>query len=462
MTRNAARLIIAAVALLTLAACVTESGAIRGAGDEGWQPPSKGPRHAPVTIYEFSDFECPFCSRVSPQLGALRDEFGDKVRLVFGQYPLPMHPNARLAAEAALAAHDQGKFWEMHDVLFLNQGNITRETVGSFAAQLGLDGDRFGAALDKGIFKAQVDADIAAAKAMGVKGTPAFVINGVLLFGAQPYREFKAAVEDALKRADALMKAGVPLENLDAEFTKQATQNLGKPAASPDGKAAAPSRKPAPTAAPSDLAQKDEPVPAVPPVAEQYGLGNVRGAPEGHPQVPDRRDIPLAGSPTLGPESAPVTLVVFSDFQCPYCALMSAVLHDAQAAYRDKVRLVYKNFPLDFHDMGRPAAEAALSAGDQGKFWEMHDAIYAVKGGKALTHEALMKAARDAGVDTARVQADIRAETHKAQIDRDLALGAELDVSGTPTLYVNGRKLAGVPKPENLKALIDEELKRLK
>ena len=467
MTRKIACLSVAALALFALAACITESASVRPQGDEGYRPPAKGPRHAPVTIHVYSDFECPFCSQVGPKLDALREEYGDKLRIEFGQYPLPMHPSARLAAAASLAAHDQGKFWEMHDALFANQGNVTRETVAAFAAQLGLDVERLGAAIDKGVFTERIDAEIALAKSMGVKGTPAFVINGVILFGNQPYPDFKAAVDDARTRADAMMKAGVALEDLDREFLKLAVEYKGKPPsgakpAAADGNKELPSGRRDPAAAHSDAMMKDADVAAAPPIAEQYGLHNVRGAPEGHPAIPDRHPIPLAGSPAQGPDHAPVTLVVFSDFQCPYCATMSQLLRETQDAYREKVRVVFKHFPLDFHEMARPAAEAAMSAQDQGKFWAMHDAIFAVKGGKALTREAIVGAGQKAGLDPARLEADLRAEAHRAQIDRDLALGAELDVNGTPTLFINGKAVGGVPKAEDLKALIDEELKRQK
>jgi protein-disulfide isomerase len=359
-----------------------------------------------------------------------------------------MHPQARLAAAAALAAHDQGKFWEMHDALFANQGNVTRETVAAFAAKLGLDCDRFTAAIDKGTFNARIDEEIALAKTMGVKGTPAFVINGVILFGNQPYADFKAAVDDAIARAEALVKAGVAVGDLDRAFVRFAIDHKGSP---PAGAKAAP---------PADAAMRDGAVPDAPPIAEQYGLHNVRGGPEGHPAIPDRAAIPVAGSPTLGPDGAPVTIVVFSDFQCPYCAGVGPLIGAARDAFKDKVRVVFKSFPLDVHDLARPAAEAALSAHAQGRFWAMHDALFAARGGKALTREAIAAAAKAAGVDGARIEADIRAEAHRAQIDRDLSLGAELDVHGTPTLFVNGRKLAGAPTAEQLKAIIEQELKK--
>ncbi|MBI5525826.1 MAG: thioredoxin domain-containing protein [Deltaproteobacteria bacterium] len=433
---------VAAAAALLLAACITETSVVRPTGDEGWQAPSKGPKDAPVTIYEFSDFDCPFCSKVLPTVEAIREEYGDRVRLVFRQFPLSAHKNAHLAAQAALAAHDQGKFWAMHDLLFEHQGALEREALDGLARHAGLDPDLFAQALDKGTFVERVDEDTREGRSLGVRGTPAFVINGEVLFGAQPIADFRAAIEDALARAETLEKEGVSRESLDAEFLKRAKERLaaaGKPRdAAVAVKAGAPAAE-----------------------TDPHGLAEARKRPvEGDPKVPDRHAIPASGSPSIGPDDAAVTLVVFSDFQCPYCAHMHATLKEVVAAYPGKVRLVFKHFPLDFHDMARPAAEAALSAQDQGKFWPMHDALMAVGGGKSLTREAVFNSAKTAGIDTAKLEADLRAEAHKSQIDKDLSLGAELDVQGTPTLFINGKKYSGASMAENLKAAIEEELRR--
>lgn len=129
----------------------------------------------------------------------MEEQYGDRIRIVFRQFPLPMHQNAQLAAEASLEAHAQGKFWEYHDKLFENQRALAREDLERYAEELGLNMTRFRAALDNHTHAAEVQADQQASQASGARhGTPAFFINGRLLQGAQPIDAFKAAIDAAL------------------------------------------------------------------------------------------------------------------------------------------------------------------------------------------------------------------------------------------------------------------------
>ncbi|MBL9040389.1 MAG: thioredoxin domain-containing protein [Myxococcales bacterium] len=162
--------------------------------------PSFGSKNAPVTIVEFSDFQCPFCSRVVPTLKKIKETYKDKVRVVWRNYPLPFHQNAKPAAEAALAAHAQGKFWEMHDKLFENQGALDRGSLEKYAGEIGIDVARFKADLDSGRYKAQVDADFGYGNSLpgGGMGTPTFFINGRKIAGAYPFEKFDAMIKEAL------------------------------------------------------------------------------------------------------------------------------------------------------------------------------------------------------------------------------------------------------------------------
>lgn len=162
--------------------------------------PAKGPENAPVTIVEFSDFECPFCSRVNPTLAQVRETYGDKVRIVFRQYPLPIHPNAQKAAEASLCAHEQGKFWEMHDLMFEQQRQLGVDALKAKASQLGLDAEEFNQCLDSGEFADEVQADLEAGSEAGVSGTPAMFINGIAVSGAVPYEQIATVIDDELDR----------------------------------------------------------------------------------------------------------------------------------------------------------------------------------------------------------------------------------------------------------------------
>jgi protein-disulfide isomerase len=169
--------------------------------------PSKGPKDAPVTLVEFSDFQCPYCARVNPTLKRLEETYGDKVRLVFRNYPLPIHPQAPKAAEAAACARDQDKFWEMHDRLFDHQDKLQVPDLKAAAAELGLDTKAFDACLDSGRHEAAVKADQQEGESYGVSATPAFFINGRALTGAQPYENFARVIDDEILRRQPATKS---------------------------------------------------------------------------------------------------------------------------------------------------------------------------------------------------------------------------------------------------------------
>jgi protein-disulfide isomerase len=162
--------------------------------------PSKGPANAPVQIIEFSDFECPFCFKVNPTVAQILSTYGDRVRLVYRHLPLPNHPNARPAAEAAACANDQARFWDYHDRLFANQSKLSLPDLKQHARDLGLDAAKFNACLDARRFQKDVDADLDTAQMLGVSGTPHFFINGRALSGAQPFEAFKAVIDEELAR----------------------------------------------------------------------------------------------------------------------------------------------------------------------------------------------------------------------------------------------------------------------
>jgi protein-disulfide isomerase len=165
--------------------------------------PAKGPENARVTLVEFSDFECPYCSHAVGQVDALMKVFPNDIRLVYKQFPLSMHPHARLAAAAALAANQQGKFWQMHDALFKNFRQLGRERILALAKETGLDMDRFTADLNSGKFDAVVNNDLRDGEEAGVQGTPAFFINGKHYNGPMELVQVKPLIEAELKPVTA-------------------------------------------------------------------------------------------------------------------------------------------------------------------------------------------------------------------------------------------------------------------
>ena len=161
--------------------------------------PVRGPSDARITMVEFSDFECPYCSLAVKEVEAIQAAYPKDIKLIYKNFPLSMHPHAPLAAQAALAAKDQGKFWEMHDLLFANFRKLSRENMLVWAAQIGLDVNKFKADLDSGKYKAAVDKDESDGETAGVYGTPAFFINGKLYNGPLALASVKPILDAELK-----------------------------------------------------------------------------------------------------------------------------------------------------------------------------------------------------------------------------------------------------------------------
>ena len=164
---------------------------------------SRGPQSSTVTLVEFSDFECPFCGRFFPTLKQIEEKYGDRIKIVYRQYPLTsIHQNAFKAAEASLCAKDQGKFWEMHDMLFTEQAQLSIRDLKVKANRLGLDQKKFDDCLDTGRFAAQVQEDVHEGDRVGVTGTPALFVNGISIDGgAVPFETVAKAIDQELKRA---------------------------------------------------------------------------------------------------------------------------------------------------------------------------------------------------------------------------------------------------------------------
>ncbi len=380
--------------------------------------PSVGPRDALVTVVEFADFQCPFCARVVPTLAQLRQRYGDDVRIVWKHHPLPFHQHAMEAAEASAEAFAQGgdaMFWAMHDRLFDTQRALDRAVIDAAAQQSGLDMGRYAAAMERHTHAAEIARDVALAEALGANGTPEFFLNGSHLVGAQPLESFTSAVDRILARArtieprqrvyEAMVAAPVELE---------------------------------PPPSPSPSPRRAEPDP------EQV------------------LRVPVGSSPTTGPADALVTMVVFSDFQCPFCQRVELTLASLRARYPADLRIVWKNQPLPFHERARPAAEAAMEAyaqhGNAG-FWAFHDAVFARPG--ALSEDAdVERFAQEAQLDMPRFRAAMAAHAHAPEVDADMALATQLEANGTPHFFINGRRLVGAQPEATFVTAIDEARRR--
>jgi protein-disulfide isomerase len=177
------------------------------AGDD----PAKGPATAPVTLVEFSDFQCPYCARVGPTLKRVEETYGEKVRIVYRDFPLlQIHNNAAKAAEAGSCAADQGKFWPLHDKMFENQAKLSVPDLKQLAKDAGLDAAAFDQCLDSGKKSAEWNEDLKDGERYGVTGTPAFFVNGRLLGGAASFEKLAEVIDDELTRKGLPVPAKAP------------------------------------------------------------------------------------------------------------------------------------------------------------------------------------------------------------------------------------------------------------
>lgn len=193
--------------LCSVVACVQAGGSVRADPSAPPKPYEillfgaavRGPEHAPVTIVEFSDFQCPYCAKATTLVDQVLRAYPREVNFVYKNFPLPMHPHAELAARAALAAGRQGKFWEMHDELFRHSASLTPETINGIAEQIGLDAPRFKADLGSPEVAKQLDTEIRQGKVAGINGTPSFFVNNRAA-NTRSLEGFKAMIDEELKK----------------------------------------------------------------------------------------------------------------------------------------------------------------------------------------------------------------------------------------------------------------------
>jgi protein-disulfide isomerase len=383
--------------------------------------PVWGSRTAPVTMVTFSDFQCPFCSRVETTVDQVKQTYGkDKVRIVWKNNPLPFHQNAKPAAEAAqgvFALAGSDGFWKFHATAFKNQQQLSTENYVKWAKEAGVkDEAKYKQGLEAHTWADKVDKDLAVGKQVGVNGTPHFMINGVALSGAQPFEKFKEVIDAQLAKAQGAIGSGTKPDKVYVWASKQ-------------NKVAAP-------------AQPEQ----------------AKAAPEAEDKTVWK--VPVGDSAVSGPDTALVTIVEFSDFQCPFCKRVGDSLKKVKETYGDKVRIVWKNEPLPFHPRAEPAAELAIEAWKQKGvkgFWAAHDKLFDLQ--PKLEDSDLEGAAKDLGLDVEKAKKAMSAHKYKDVIDADAELADNVNASGTPHFFINGRRLVGAQPFEKFQSVIDEELK---
>jgi protein-disulfide isomerase len=190
--------------------------------------PQRGLATAPVTVVEFTDFECPYCVRGHETLEKMRRRYGDKLRVVYKSFPLSFHGHAFLAARAALAAEVDGKFWEFADRLYQTRAKFDEDTLMGIARDLGLNAKKFAARLHSDQFDAKISADQDLGNTLGVRGTPAYFVNGRALDGAVPELEFRLVIQEELERAEAMLRSGAPAAGLYERLLAPPRQDVSR------------------------------------------------------------------------------------------------------------------------------------------------------------------------------------------------------------------------------------------
>lgn len=417
----------AAVAMLMTTGCQATAPSLKQtavpAVPEG-EAAARGPATAPVTIVEFSDFECPYCARVQPTLAELDSAYAGKLRFVFKHKPLPNHKNAKFAAMASMAAQNQGKFWEFRELVFKNQRALSEDDLNKLAEQLGLDMERFKSDTKDPLAKARLSADDSLAIKFAITGTPSFLVNGRVLTGAQPFDQFRKIIEEELGKADAMQNEGVPPERVSLLLTEVNRKTAATNAKTAAAKDKSPDRQEDPTAL--------------------FAVGH-------HGQ-----HIAIGGNEN----DALITMVVFIDYQCPFCARLEPTLKALRDKYGSQLRIVYRNNPLPFHKDAMPAAQAALAANDQGKGWEYHQ--YLINNPKSLDAADLDRAAMAVGLDIGLFRLSLNQNRYEKIIQVDMTDAQAVGARGTPTTFVNGRKIVGSRPIEAFVQVIDSELERAK
>jgi protein-disulfide isomerase len=369
--------------------------------------PAKAAPDALVTLVVFGDLECRHTRSAYQTLSELERLFPGDLRIVWRHRPLREHGHARDAAIFAAALHSEDgptAFWRLVGDLSRSDDAASREFLDRWASRQERAFSGFHPPSDTASAAARVEEDLALAGRFGVRETPTLFVNGWRVRGDRPLDELRGLVTRELREARALVGAGV---NPSFIYTTRVTKNL-------------------------------------------IGIG---------PEIPERTCPPVGESPRRGADKALVTMVVFSDYECPFCRRMHPALKRLEAKYASVLSTVWKNFPLAQHPNAASAARLALgarAAGGEASFWLVHDRLFETE--PPLDSAVLESVARGAGVEAGPLLQAVRRGDHQRGIDADVALARRLGVTGTPTVFVNGRRIGGAQPFSSFESLIREEL----
>ena len=376
-----------------------------------------GQENAPVVIVEFTDYQCPFCARHAletyPTL--LTDEIeSGRVKYILKDLPLDqLHPNARAAAVAARCAGEQEGYWAMHDQLFAGQQEWstsadTKTIFVQYATALELDPAAYETCLTSGKYDALIEENVQEAQKLGIGGTPFFVVQGYpVISGAQPIEVFKQVIDLAEK--DELLQAIIDSQRqrLEAQQAQQAQE------------------------------------------AAQQPTGPV--------------DVPIEGAYSIGDVNAPVVVIEYTDYQCPFCQRhYLQTFNEMKKNYIDQgvVRYVFKDFPLtSIHPQATKASEAARCALEQDQFIAMHDALFTRQqewSGNPDFTNLFVNIATELGMDGTAFSECLNSDKYTEAVKKDTDEGAGFGVRGTPAFFVNGEFINGAQPFSVFQQIIDK------
>lgn len=348
--------------------------------------PSKGPTDALVTIVEFADFECPYCAVVAPVVERVRADRPEDVRVVFKHMPLRNHRFALVAAAISLCAADQDAFWPIHDALFAHdwRQGLSPESFAAMAQGAKIDAEKVGACLEQGGHRDTLLRHMDDAHHAEVQGTPTLFVNGRPVRGAADESTLGDLVDAELERARAKVSGGTAKADVYAATVADGAVN--------------------------------------PPFSETT------------------HDFDRAGLDLRGPGDAKARVTVFSAFGCRFCDAFSAELGELSERLGDRVSIAFKAFPTPGDAPGMQALRAAFCAGEQGRFWAVHDRLAPVATADLPIAVSGLSSDSELALDKGRYDACVAGEGVDDLIARDVAEALRAGVYGGPTVFVNGRE----------------------
>ena len=386
-----------------------------------------GSANAPCTIVTFQDLQCPFCGRSWQTLLELEKQYGrERLRFVYKHFPLPFHDDAMPSARVAQAVFElkgAAAFRDFVTKVFALHGNMGDTELRNLANAENVSNKDLDALLldQKSVAWKKLDDDAVLARLLSVQGTPQFFVNGARIVGAQPIEEFRRVIDAELSAAESLRLAGTQPENIYGTRVK------------------------------SNLALEPE---------EERVDGGKNGSAEDEQSTV--YNVPVDHQPVEGPNDAPVTIVEFIDYQCPFCRRVEATREQLLKKYGKQLRFTIRHNPLPFHPRALPAARLAIEAFKQkgnAAFWAVHRRLLE---SEELDDVKLLGIADALKLDHSRAKRVIEASAHQDILDADEALAADLKATGTPYFFINGIRLSGAQPLESFGKVIDEQLTKAK